>query len=94
MSSQNKKKTEYIHIRLDSESKQEIVNNAEERKKTITDYILDSVITPKEAVMTNRIDTKILKKLLKPFKKHAIKVNLSKEEISRIKELWSEVQNA
>ena len=36
----------------------------------------------------NRLDTQILKRLIKPFTDYGIKVDLETNEINRIKELW------
>lgn len=42
-------------------------------------------------VKNDDLDTKILKKLITPFKEHGIKIDLEEHEIKRIKSLWEEI---
>lgn len=102
-------KEKWIQIRVKEETKQKIkefVLNSD--YKNISQFFLDSVLTKingnvltnegnvntiQKNVLTNRIDTNILKKLLKPFAEKGINVKLEKEEIKRVKELWEEISN-
>ncbi|MFW9971079.1 MAG: DUF1778 domain-containing protein [Candidatus Odinarchaeota archaeon] len=88
------KKEKWIQLRISEGDKKKIKEKAENQNKSISQFVLDSVLTnvntPVENVLTNGLDTQILKKLLKPFAENGISVDLEDAEIKRIQELWEE----
>jgi len=97
MSSQKEKKDAYIHLRVTKTVKEEISKKAKDQEKSMTSYLLEGVMTPNnssESVITNTIDTSILRKMIKPFAEKGIQVNLNEDEIERVQELWRDIQNA
>lgn len=45
MSSQKEKKDAYIHIRIQSDLKKELIEKAEKLDKNLSEYVIDSVMT-------------------------------------------------
>lgn len=86
-------KDQWIQIRVNKNTKTLLNDKAKQENKSLSQYILESVLTPKQGSV-NTLDTQILKKMIKPFIERGITLDLDEGEIIRIKQLWEETKNA
>jgi len=98
------KKESQIHIRVNQHTKDYIKQLAKKSNITISELLLGPILknvnthvdTDSNPISQKTIskDTRILKKMLKPFIEKGISLDLKEGEIKRIKQLWKEIKNA
>lgn len=69
-------------------------DNLIEKVGKINRYNVYTSIKTEQNIDSHSLDTKILKKLIKPFVEYGIKTDLEVNEINRVKELWRGITRA